>query len=59
MSLTISTTLLKEEERWYESLPNEQESRPDFANGKKVSHSDINQVRNLTEKDISLSHLHP
>ena len=57
--LNNNSNLIEEEERWYESLPREQERRPDFANGNKESLFDINQVRNLTEKDISLSYLHP
>ena len=57
--LNNNSNLIEEEERWYESLPSEQDQRPDFANGKKESLFDINQVKNLTEKDISLSYLHP
>ena len=48
--LNNNSNLMEEEERWYESLPSEQERRPDFANGKKESLFDINQVRNVTEK---------
>ena len=57
--LNNHNNLIEKEERWYESLPKEQEPGPDFANGKKESLFDINHVRNLTEKDILLSHLHP
>ena len=59
MANELNNNLIEEEEWWYESLSSEQEPRPqDFANGKKESLCDINQVRNSTEKDISLSYLH-
>ena len=33
--LNNNSNLIEEEEQWYESLPSEQDQRPDFTNGKK------------------------